>query len=215
MMLLPDGMRRWSQKQGVSLEESYAAMTDKILEFADWTRDEGFSTLYVACSSIANYNRSPRAVAVAMDSFTEVVRRCHHRLNFEFSGTLAVVPERWVTELRTLRDKSAKDAGFTLHFVLGMSLTREVIDIFNRFNGKVPVMTEELLAENAYIREPVDYMIRPGGHARVSSFFPLMSPFAEIFFCDVLMPDMTRADFDVALSDLQGRERRFGLYPTA
>ncbi|GAA3941739.1 polyprenyl diphosphate synthase [Actinomadura viridis] len=213
LMLLPDGMRRWSQKQGVSIEESYAAMTDKLVEFADWSREEGFTTFYVACSSVANYSRSAAVVAIAMNAYNEVVRRCHSDLNFNFSGTLDVVPERYLTELEALREKSDKRSGFTLHYVLGMSLSREICDIFNKLNGKIPAMTEEILAENAYVPEPIDYIIRPGGHTRMSSFYPLMSPFAEIYFCAPLLPDVTRADFQIALQDLRSRDRRYGLYP--
>ncbi|WAX82232.1 undecaprenyl diphosphate synthase family protein [Streptomyces sp. KMM 9044] len=213
LMLLPDGMRRWSQKQGLSLDDSYAAMTDKLVEFTGWAREEGFTTFYVTVSSVANYSRSEAQVATAMNAFTEVVRRCHDSLKFNYSGTLEVVPERWLTELEALRDKSDKQSDFTLHFIMGMSLAHEVIGIFNKFNGKIPALTEEILADHAYVPEPVDFLIRPGGHVRMSSFYPLMSPFAEMHFCPTLLNDMTRADFDAALEDLRGRDRRYGLYP--
>lgn len=214
LMLLPDGMRRWSLKHGVTLDDSYAAMTDKIVEFAGWAREEGFTTFYVAVSSVANYSRSDSVVATAMNAINDIARKCHDELNFTFSGTLDVVPEPYLSELEALRDKSDHDSDFTLHFVLGMSLTREIIDIFNKFNGKVPAMTEDLLISNAYVPEPVDFIIRAGGHVRMSSFYPLMSPFAEMHFSPQLMPDMTRADFDAALEDLRGRDRRYGVYPT-
>ncbi|HEX6760445.1 MAG TPA: undecaprenyl diphosphate synthase family protein [Propionibacteriaceae bacterium] len=212
-MLLPDGMRRWSQKQGVSLDDSYAAFANKLVEFAGWVRGEGFTTLYVAVSSVANYGRSKSVVATAMNAINDVVRQCHDNLNFDFSGTLDIVPDPYLTELKTLRDKSNKASEFTLHFVLGMSLSREIIGIFNKFNGKIPAMTEDILASNAYVPEPVDFIIRLGGHVRMSSFYPLMSPFAEMYFSPLLLPDMTRADFDTALQDLRGRDRRYGVYP--
>ncbi|MBC7273625.1 MAG: undecaprenyl diphosphate synthase family protein [Streptomyces sp.] len=214
LMLLPDGMRRWSQKQGISLQDSYAAMTDKLGEFTVWAREEGFSTLYITVSSVANYSRSETAVATAMNAFNEVIRRCHDGLNFNFSGTLDVVPDPWLTELEALREKSDKASDFTLHYILGMSLSHEIISIFDKFNGQVDTLTEEMIAENAYVPEPVDYLIRPGGHVRMSSFYPLMSPFAEMYFCPTLLNDMTRADFDAALADLRGRDRRYGVYPT-
>jgi short-chain Z-isoprenyl diphosphate synthase len=213
LMLLPDGMRRWSQKKGISLDESYAAMTDKLVEFTDWAREEGFTTLYITVSSVANYSRSEAQVATAMNAFNEVVRRRHDSLNFRFSGTLDVVPEPWLSELEALQEKSDKESDFTLHFILGMSLSREIVDIFNKFNGKIPEMTEEILAANAYVPEPIDFLIRPGGHVRMSSFYPLMSPFVEMCFCPTLLNDMTRADFDAALEDLRGRDRRYGVYP--
>jgi undecaprenyl diphosphate synthase len=215
LLLLPDGMRRYSKVNGISLEEGYTAMADKLVEFTAWTREEGFDGLYVATNSAENYSRPESAVKTFLEAFNDVAQRTHGEVDFNFSGSLDLVPERYLTELEELRDKSAKDSGFTLHFVLGMSLTREITGIFNKYNGKVPEMTEELLAANAYVPAPVEFVIRPGGHTRLSNFYPLMSPFAELHFCPALFPAMTRSDFDNALKDLRSRDRRYGNYPTA
>lgn len=213
MMLLPDGMRRWSKARDIPLDDGYAAMGDKLIEFIGWAREEGITTLYITTSSAANFNRPESAVTTFLIAFNEVAKRYHGNCNFDFSGSLDLVPERYLTELEELRDKSDKDSEFTLHYIQGMSLTREVIGIFNKFNGKIPAMTEEILAENAYVPKEVDFLIRTGGAIRMSSFFPMMSPYAELYFSPVLFPDMTRADFDAALQSLRQRERRFGGYP--
>ncbi|KOV57878.1 hypothetical protein ADK64_38060 [Streptomyces sp. MMG1121] len=212
-MLLPDGMRRWSRAHGVSLDDGYAAMGDKLIEFMGWAREEGVTTLCITASSAANHSRPEAAVTTFMNAFNDVVRRVHDSVAFDFSGSLDLVSAPHLSELEELRDKSAKDAEFTLHYILGMSLQHEVIGIFNKLNGKIPELTEEILAENAYVPAQVDYLIRTGGAIRMSSFFPLMSPYAELHFSPCLFPDMTRADFDAALKDLRARERRFGGYP--
>lgn len=213
LMLLPDGMRRWSLAHGVALDDGYRAMGEKLVEFVDWVRGEGITTFYVATSSAANRNRHESVVRMALDSYTYAVQRCHDSCNFEFSGALDLVPDRYLTEMEELRDKSDKTSEFTLHYVWGMSLSREVIGIFNKLNGKIPAMTEDILARHAYVPEEVDFIIRVGGAIRMSSFFPLMSPFAELHFTPVLFPDLTRADFDAAMQDLRGRDRRYGVYP--
>lgn len=213
LMLLPDGMRRWSQAHGVSLDDGYAAMGDKIVEFMGWAKEAGVKTLYITASSAANHSRPEAAVTTFMNAFNDVVRRVYDTCRFDFSGSLDLVDAPYLTELEELRDKSDKDADFTLHYILGMSLTHEVVGIFNKLNGKIPEMTEEILFEHAYVPTNVDYLIRTGGAIRMSSFFPLMSPYAELHFSPCLFPDMTKADFDAALADLQARERRFGGYP--
>ena len=213
LMLLPDGMRRWSKEHGVSLDDGYTAMADKLVEFVGWAREEGVTTLYITTSSAANFSRPESAVTTFLVAFNDMAQRCHGNCNFDFSGSLDLVPDRYLTELEELRDKSDKESEFTLHYILGMSLSHEVIRIFNKFNGKIPAMTEDILASNAYVPKQVDFIIRTGGAIRMSSFFPLMSPYAELHFSPVLFPDMTRADFDSALQDLRKRDRRFGGYP--
>ncbi|AZM48653.1 hypothetical protein DMB38_25235 [Streptomyces sp. WAC 06738] len=213
LMLLPDGMRRWSKANGVSLDGGYKAMADKLIEFMGWAREDGVKTLYITTSSAANFSRPEPAVTTFLVAFNDIVRRVHDDLNFDFSGSLHLVPEQYLIELEELRDKSNKESGFTLHYIMGMSLSEEVVQIFNKLNGKIPEMTEEILAENAYVPQNVDYLIRTGGAIRMSSFFPLMSPYAELHFSPVLFPDITRADFDAAMKDLRRRERRYGNYP--
>ncbi|SNX88212.1 ditrans,polycis-polyprenyl diphosphate synthase [Streptomyces sp. TLI_55] len=215
LLLLPDGMRRYSETNNISLDEGYTAMADKLVELTDWARQDGLKGLYVATSSAQNFSRPPGAVKAFLDAFLDVARRCHSSVNFTISGSLDLVPEEYLSELKELSEKSAKDSGFTLHFVLGMSLLREIVNTFNKYNGKVPEMTTELLAANAYVPATIDYVIRTSGHNRLSNFYPLMSPYAELHFCDTLFPAMTRDDFDTALKDLRSRDRRYGGYPTA
>nr|BDC78255.1 cyclolavandulyl diphosphate synthase [Streptomyces viridochromogenes] len=214
LMLLPDGMRRWSIENGVSLDEGYKAMADKLVEFISWAREEGITTLYITTSSAANFERPESAVTTFLDAFDDLAQRVHGTCNFDFSGSLDLVPARYLESLEKLRDSSDKESEFTLHYIMGMSLSREVIGIFNKLNGKIPEMTEEILAGHAYVPQHVDFLIRTGGAVRMSSFFPLMSPYAELYFSPLLFPDITRADFDTAMKDLQQRERRYGRYPT-
>src|SRR5262245_2654031 len=134
LMLLPDGMRRWSQKNGVSLDDGYAAMGDKLIDFVGWAKDEGIATLYITTSSAANFSRPESAVTTFLVAFNDVALRCHGIGNFDFSGSLDLVPDRYLTELEELRDKSDKESEFTLHYIMGMSLIHEVINIFNKFN---------------------------------------------------------------------------------
>ena len=215
MMLLPDGMRRWSQAHDVSLEEGYAAMAEKLIEFIGWARDEGITALYITTSSAANFSRPESAVTTFLVAFNDIARRYHKNCNFDFSGALDLVPDHYLAELEEMRDKSNKASEFTLHYIFGMSLSREVVSIFNKLNGNISVMTEDMLASNAYVPEQVDFLIRTGGAVRMSSFFPLMSPYAELYFSPMLFPDITRAAFDTALQSLRKRERRYGGYPAA
>src|SRR5437868_1854784 len=124
LMLLPDGMRRWSQENGVSLDDGYTAMADKLIEFINWAREEEVTTLYITTSSAANFSRPESAVTTFLVAFNDVARRSHGTCNFDFSGSLDLIPERYLTELEELRDKSDKESEFTLHYILGMSLSR-------------------------------------------------------------------------------------------
>ena len=55
-----------------------------------------------------------------------------------------------------------------------------------------------------------DLVIRTSGEQRISNFLLWQAAYAEFVFTDVLWPDFTRADLEAAISEFQGRDRRFG-----
>ena len=58
---------------------------------------------------------------------------------------------------------------------------------------------------------PPDLFIRTGGDVRISNFLLWQLAYTELWFTDVLWPDLDRATLQQALDDFASRERRFGL----
>ena len=81
-------------------------------------------------------------------------------------------------------------------------------------NGSLPVngITEETISEHLYTRgQPdVDLLIRTSGEKRLSNFLLYQNAYAEFVFPEVLWPDFTVHDYDLALDAYAHRERRFG-----
>jgi undecaprenyl diphosphate synthase len=59
----------------------------------------------------------------------------------------------------------------------------------------------------------VDLIIRTAGESRMSNFMLWRATYAEIFVTDTLWPDFDVPDLERAISDYQGRVRRFGGRP--
>jgi undecaprenyl diphosphate synthase len=59
------------------------------------------------------------------------------------------------------------------------------------------------------MRDP-DLCIRTSGERRLSNFLLWQSAYSELLFSDKLWPDWGKEDFDRALADYAGRDRRFG-----
>ena len=55
-----------------------------------------------------------------------------------------------------------------------------------------------------------DLVIRTSGEQRLSNFLLWQTAYSEFVFIDTLWPDFTKADLERALSEFQGRERRYG-----
>ncbi|KKS30550.1 MAG: Isoprenyl transferase [Candidatus Amesbacteria bacterium GW2011_GWA2_42_12] len=73
-------------------------------------------------------------------------------------------------------------------------------------------ITEDFFAgylDTVGIPDP-ELIIRTGGQLRLSGFMPWQSVYSELYFTDILMPDFTAKDLDIALEDFASRQRRFG-----
>ena len=55
-----------------------------------------------------------------------------------------------------------------------------------------------------------DLVIRTSGERRVSNFLLWQSAYAEFVFLDTLWPDFSKSDFEHAIREFHGRERRYG-----
>ena len=55
-----------------------------------------------------------------------------------------------------------------------------------------------------------DLVIRTSGERRLSNFLLWQSAYAELVFLDTLWPDFSRRDFENAIREFHGRERRYG-----
>ena len=56
-----------------------------------------------------------------------------------------------------------------------------------------------------------DLFIRTGGDHRISNFLLWQLAYTELWFTDLLWPELDHATLQLALDDYAGRERRFGL----
>jgi undecaprenyl diphosphate synthase len=56
----------------------------------------------------------------------------------------------------------------------------------------------------------VDLLIRTGGEQRLSDFLLWECAYAELVFSRRMWPDFSSADFDAAIEDFHGRDRRYG-----
>lgn len=63
--------------------------------------------------------------------------------------------------------------------------------------------------DTAGVPEP-ELIIRTSGEQRISNFLMWQTAYSEFVFTDVLWPDFTRRDLEIAIAEFQTRERRFG-----
>ena len=89
----------------------------------------------------------------------------------------------------------------------------EIVNTVNRLVAEgVTEFTEDLISSSIYTKEQSDpdLIVRTGGEMRLSNFLTWQSTYSELYFCDVLWPDLSENDIDLAVENYYNRKRRFG-----
>jgi undecaprenyl diphosphate synthase len=75
--------------------------------------------------------------------------------------------------------------------------------------GEVSPETLSRHLQTAELPDP-DLIIRTGKEQRISNFLLWQSAYAELYFSGKMFPDFSPKEFDKALKDYAGRDRRYG-----
>ena len=209
ILFLQDGDRRWAEREGVTYREGYEKMTEKIGLLINTLAKHGINKLYLPSNSIANLSRPKEQVDAWFEAYLNLPKYVDVPLNIIFAGDIDRIPSEFTERYELLRASSDPD-GFEFHFLLNWSTLDEVARISTKIAKDHGQVTHELLLEYSDIPEPIDLVVRSGKRRRISSFMPLSGQYSELYFLDILFPDLVESDVEAFLKDYASRERTFG-----
>lgn len=113
-----------------------------------------------------------------------------------------------------LTEKTKHYNKFNLTFMLAYSGTEEMLAAIKKIKASgVRDIDESVIKQNLYSKDlpPVDLIIRTGGEPHLSAGFMMWDAAdAQLYFTNTLWPAFTPQEFNKALKDYSGRERRLG-----
>ncbi len=183
-------------------------------------RDRGVATLSVYTFSTENWTRPDDEVTGLFGLIDGAVRQHTDELIAEgvrvnVIGRLHEAPPDVQRSIRAAEERTRGGERLTLNICFNYSGRAELIDAVRALvaSAASPADVDEAhLAAHLYTagQPDVDLLIRTGGDRRTSNFLIWQSAYAELVFSDKFWPDFTPDDFDAAIDDFAGRERRFG-----
>jgi undecaprenyl diphosphate synthase len=214
LAIIPDGNRRWSAKQGVSLERTYFDSCAKMLEICRLLETKsGLLEVSLFFVSLENLRSRPRS------ELDPLFSAGHHFLDVFYESSLCEAIElQWVGMHEDVSDvDSLLYAGFvdrvrqlkrtrsgprSVNVLMGYDVRRD-IEAAMRKNGSFSY-------KHLAVNRPVDLIVRSGGHQRLSGFLPLMCQYAEFEFIEALFPDVKLQDITDSIRRFGASKRRFG-----
>lgn len=222
--VIMDGNGRWAARKGLPRVAGHKKGMDTVREVVTACSKLGIKALTLYAFSLENWRRPPREVEALMSLLTlylqsELNLMKEQDIRFVTIGRTGELPKAAREWMEKAAKETAGNKGMSLVLALSYGGRGEIVDAAARFArdaaaGKVaPDALDEAMftgyLDTAGLPDP-DLMIRTSGEMRISNFLLWQMAYAELYFTDALWPDFGERDLLIALTDYQGRERRFG-----
>jgi undecaprenyl diphosphate synthase len=224
--IIMDGNGRWANARGMPRTAGHRAgvrTARKIVEAATRSGTVGTLTLYAFSSD--NWSRPTPEVGALMRllrrSLQVESKRClENGVRLTIVGRRDRLPRMLVVAIEEAEAVTAHGRNLHLRVAIDYSARESIMRAGTLANGETLDRDRfaELLAKVNHDPFPirdVDLLVRTGGEQRLSDFLLWECAYAEFYFTSRMWPEFGETEFLQALSEFEGRERRFGRVPAA
>ena len=222
--VIMDGNGRWAKQRGKLRTFGHNKGVKAVRETVETAAEIGIEYLTLYAFSTENWNRPKFEINALMTLLVKTISKetktlTENNIRLNAIGDLESLPASCLKELNEAIEKTKDNTRMTLTLALSYSSKWEITEAIKAIakNVKSGELDADAIDESTInqhlctlgIPDP-ELLIRTSGEHRISNFLLWQIAYAELYFTDKLWPDFERADFETAIIDYQGRERRFG-----
>ena len=211
LAIIADGNRRWARNNGFPLKLGYSQGLVAIERSCEWAIENNVQYLSFYCFSTENWQRSEEEVNTLFDLadlyFGEKTWwYIKKNIRVVFAGRRDRFSLSFKEKIQNIEQATKAGSALTLIIYADYGGRDEVA----RAIASGATTEEQISRELAKISPEPDVILRTGGEKRLSNFMLWQAAYAELFFLDVLFPDLTSKVLDLVKSDYNNRKRNFG-----
>ncbi len=219
--IIMDGNGRWAKKRFMPRFSGHAKGVEMVRETVRSCLERGVEYLTLFAFSSENWRRPQEEVSLLMQLFVkaleqEVVKLDRNGVRLRIIGDLSHFEGRLQELIRTAEARTAGNSRLQLTIAANYGGRWDIMQAVNAMLFAQPDKRAgwdeaelEPFLSMAFAPEP-DLFIRTGGEERISNFLLWQLAYTELYFTGTLWPEFDRAEFDLAITSYQQRERRFG-----
>lgn len=216
--IIMDGNGRWATKRMLPRSLGHREGAKALRKILEASLQRGIKVLTVYAFSTENWKRSSEEVNYLMDLFYKYLKNerdnlMKNEIRFYVSGSKNGVSEKLLNAIEELQEETKNNKKLIFNIAFNYGGRQEIVDAVNKIlqEDEKKEITEEDIFKNLYNDFiPPDLIIRTGGEYRLSNFLLWQLAYSEIYFTEVLWPDFSEKELDLAIEDYNRRERRFG-----
>jgi undecaprenyl diphosphate synthase len=208
-----DGNGRWATSRGLAREEGHKEGVKAFINTLEYCRKIGIKYITVYAFSTENWKRPKREVDAIMKLLDEYLdRQRPEKASIRFIGDVSGLDPALQVKIQTMQKETAGHER-VLNVAMNYGSRAELVNAFNKLQeeGKT-FITEKDINAALYTGDcpDPDLIVRTGGDLRISNFLLWQAAYSELYFTDVLWPDFSEKDVDLAVKEYYKRTRRFG-----
>ena len=212
-----DGNGRWASKKMMPRTFGHKHGAENFKKIVQYCGDIGIKIVTVYAFSTENWGRPQNEVDTIMNLLSEYLDTCEremeeHNIRYRFIGDMSVLTPELQRKIAYVEEIS-KDKDLLLNVALNYGSRAEIVNAFNKIvkSGKTEI-TEADISDalyTAHCPDP-DMIVRTGGDIRLSNFLLWQAQYSELYFTDVLWPDLSKENINEIVQEFYNRKRKYG-----
>lgn len=213
--IIPDGMRRWSKENNISLVESYLTSLENIDNIISYFFSNEVKILSIYSLSSDNLQRDESEVdsiiyaeTLYFDKFLpEICKKWNSK--FVAVGNIDdITNQKFKNSIIKLQELTKDYSERKMYALINYDPLDDITILSKNINNNKQenINFFDLLK----VKEPVDLLIRTGKVKRTSNFLPFHIGYAELRFIDKLFIDTEIDDFKNVYENFSNENRKYG-----
>lgn len=215
--IVMDGNGRWASKRFLPRIAGHRQGVETLKKIVRACAHRHIEALTVFAFSSENWNRPADEVSGLMDILAgalakEVSQLQRDGVRLRFVGDRSGLSTRVQQGFADAEAQTRANTRLALNVCFNYGGRWDMVQAARQLAEAGTVIDEASLSAAlslAPLPDP-DLLIRTGGEFRISNFLLWQCAYTELYFSPLFWPDFDEAALDVALSEYQARERRFG-----
>ncbi|MBM6914773.1 di-trans,poly-cis-decaprenylcistransferase [Gemmiger formicilis] len=221
--IIMDGNGRWAKKRGLPRTAGHKRGAEVFQDITRYCNELGVASVYFYAFSTENWRRPAEEVGAIMRLFGDYLIKAfdYEKENNRvvFLGDRTALSAEYQRKMNEIETRTAHNTGMVLNVAVNYGGRQEIARAARLLAEEVrqgtlqpEQITEQLLSDRMYTagQKDPDFILRPSGEKRLSNFMLWQAAYSELVEMDVLWPDFTRHDLDLAIEEFNRRSRRFG-----
>ena len=212
-----DGNGRWAERRGLPREHGHKHGAKALKRVIERCAYHGIKAATFYAFSTENWKRPKKEIDAIMNLLDEYLDQIiddikNNEIRYHFIGDMSVLKDSLRCKIEEA-EKLSKGKTYTVNIALNYGAKSELVNAFNKLinEGKRKI-SEDDIERSLYTADSpeLDLLVRTGGELRLSNFLLWQAAYSELYFTDVLWPDMDASEVDRAVDAFNTRKRRFG-----